>query len=458
MRRRRTIRKTIKEPPIREEHILVSGRPTSNVSILRSQSIFDPDKRKETEVSKSQLEALYHRDPLTFRIVQKYIEEIIGSRFIIDGGGDAEREAVLALLNRVDIMYLGSEIVRDIFVTGAGNAWCELGYNKAGNNIITIRLINPKSGIDFIRDEKDDIKYEDDLKPTGYKLGHLGFPDIEWKKNEISIRGEITWRATGNQDGRDRIAHFKLVGIGEYELGLSPIAPGYKIALIRLNIEDVVGNAAFRSGSVVAKVGVEGEDPMTVTEEHLDQVKGELEDIDQDTIWAFRRNVDLGGFPVLDIKGMENVLYYFADLQCGGTGIKLPIILQPLQRGFRGDIEVALEEFKDGAVPIFRHTLEYQIREKIFKRLCAAKRGLDPNKAPSIRFIPRQGRIALAASRRIASYARRGLIRYDPVLEKFIRDTEGLPTEGFDDFIKEWKESGEPPEAPGKEQDVREGE
>jgi len=400
------------------------------------------EKRLESQVSRDQLELLYRIDGLTFRIVQKYIEKMLGAGYYIKGGSDRARKLCQEFCERIDIIYVLGEIIRDIFVTGNGTAWVELGYNEKGDDILTVTLINPKSGIDFIRDEQGNILYDTDLRPVGFQLGGvLGYPKMAWKKDEIIKEGQVVWRPRReDDDGRDRIAYFKLVGVGEEELGMSPLEPVYKAAIIRLNLEDTVGNIAFRSSAVTAYVGAPDQNPAEIPDEVLENVKQELLDVDNTTVWAFKRNVEVRPFPIPDIKNYERLMYYFADLQSSGAGIGIALILQPLERGYRGDIEIAREEFRE-TVRLFQRILAHQVKENFFKRLLKAK-GISLEECPDFVLREREYGIALTTARRLSAYARYGLLTPDPKLEKWIREQEGLPLlEGKDDGSSSSSES-----------------
>jgi len=406
------------------------SKQTTNQPEIRSLRLVGPEKRREPSVSKEQLELLYRIDGLTFRVVQKYIEKMLGAGYYLKGGSERAREICQEFCERIDIIFILGEIIRDIFVTGNGTAWTELGYTPDGRDIIEVKLINPKSGIDFIRDTQDAILYDTDLRPIGFELGGvLGYPKIKWTKDAIEEEGKIVWRPTRKEeDGRDRIAYFKLVGVGEEELGMSPLEPGYKAALTRMNLEDTVGNTAFRAASVVAYVGAKEEDPRAIPDEVINQVSKELQDIDQFSIWAFRRNVELTSFPIPRVTDFERLMYYFADLQASSTGIGLALILQPLERGYRGDIEIAREEFRE-SVRLFQKILSYQVKENFFKRLLKA-RGIPLEETPNFVLRERERGIALSTARRLSAYARYKLITPDPNLESWIREQEGLPQIG----------------------------
>ena len=416
---------------------------------IRSLALKDASKRIDPTVSKSQLELLKRIDGLTFRIVQKFIENIIGESYVIKGGSDRGRTLCEAFCKKIDIRFLTSLIVDDIFATGAGNAWTELGYTPNGKDIATVTIINPKSGMDFIRNQDKDIVYDNTLRPTGFQLGgNLGYPKMEWREADIKVDNKVVWTPKPGEDGRDRIAHWKFIGSGD-ELGISPLEPTYKAAVIRLNLEDTVGNAAFRSLAVAALVGTEGENPMNVTDEQLNSVRDKLRDLDQDTVWAFRYNVKLVDLPVPDISKYSELMYYFADMEAAGAGVGLALILAPMERGYRGDIADKREDFMD-SVKHFQEILSYQIRENLFKRLLKA-RGQRPDNAPNIIFITKDAGIALSKSRRISTYARYELLTPDPDLEAWIREQEGIPP--LPDDISEAKYSPNPEEEPESPED-----
>ncbi len=416
---------------------LSSTKPSKIDTSMRSITLRDENRRKGSTVSKGSLELLYRMDGLTFRIVQKYVEKMVGGGYVIKGGSDASRLACENLANDINLKYLLSEIVRDIFVTGNGTAWTEIGYNEDGTDILVIKMINPKSGITFVKDDKDNVLYDRNLRPVGFKLGGtLGFPKMEWYENEIKVEEEVVWTPSKpGEDGRDRIAYWKLVGVGEEEEGMSPLEPGYKASIVRLNLEDTVGNAAFRSLAVMAIVGDKDQPLESVTDAQLDAVKNKLRELDQDTVWAFRRNVEISKFPMPDITGYEELMYYFADLASSGSGIGISLILQPAARGYRGDIEIKQEEFMD-SVKIFQQALETQIKEFLFKRLLRAK-GHSTKNMPYIKLIGKESGIALSTSRRLSTYARYGILTPDPELEDWIRENEGLPP--LDEEIKKVK-------------------
>lgn len=84
-------------------------------------------------------------------------------------------------------------------------------------------------------------------------------------------------------------------------------------------------------------------------------------------------------------------------------------------------------------------------------------KGMARENITDMRFKTHMSSIMLSKSRRIATLARRSLIKYDPELEKHLRELEDLPVSFLDEAIEKWEETGAIPEQkPEKEIDVRE--
>lgn len=425
-----TVKKTItseEKPPVKAQELAVSGSPTKVVDAgMRTALLKDTTKRVQSTVTKENLELLYRIDGLTFRIVQKYKEKILGYGYVLKDGTAESRKLCDAFCKNIGLSEIMDQVINDIFVTGNGNAWTELGYSKDGLSIVKLKTINPKSGMDYIRNADGDIEYDNTITPVGYQMtGSFGYPEMKWYKSHIEAENKTVWTADADEDGRDRIAHWTLITNGETCEGISPLEPVYKACMIRMNLEDTVGNAAFRSMSLAAYVGSENEDPMTVTDEQLDGVKNKLQSIDQDTVWAFRRNVELKDFPIPDIRNYERLLYYLADLQSSGAGIPLSLILEPADASSRGEMTDKKSELMD-SVKNFQSILSLQIRENLFKRLLRTKNKPEES-APFIRFNITEPTMALSTARRLSTYARYGLLTPSIDVEQWIREQENLP-------------------------------
>jgi len=433
----------------KEESILVK---TTKPRVKEEGKTFAHLEERVTQtVPLSKLEKLYHLDFLTFRIVNDYIDSVV-TNFILDG-----TKRTVKTLNKwskdVRLKNRMRDVIRDNFL--GGNGWVELGYTEDGKDIPKLQIINPNY-MDYIRDMKTSyVKLDNKGEPIGYRKSRgMDFEAVKWTKDKIIVGNKTVQTFKDPQDGRDRIAHFALWGLGESYLGATPLEPVYRQAIIRLNISRNTGEAAFRSEGLIIRVGDEGGVGVTPTNDQLDEITEAFEDLSEQTIFAFKSSpkVEVNRMPVPDLGGRERLLYYYADAFCTGLGKPLCLIMEPLSRGRSTDIEAKAIEF-EYRIESIQERLTEQIIEKLFYRYMDAK-GIDRNTLTGMSFQTNQPTIKLAKARRIATLARRALIRYDPELEQHLRRLENLPYESLDKAIDEWKKTGSLPE-PSKEQEVR---
>lgn len=409
------------------------------------------EERVVKTVPLGKLEKLYHLDFLTFRIVNDYVDGMIGPGFFLEGN----KKTVALLMKwaeKVKLKRIMEEIVRDVFLSG--NPWVELGYNEVGNDILKLQTINPKF-MDYIRDDKTGYVMID--KKTGEFVGYkrsggFDWQQVEWKRDKIVVGDKVVQRFTTNGNGKDRIAHFKLYGLGESYLGTTPLEPCYRQAIIRLNISRNVGEGAYRSEGLIITVGDEN---VTPTNDQVDKVSESFEDIETDTIFAFKFSpkVAVDRLPSPDLTGRESLLYYFADAFATGMGKPLCLLMESLGKGRTTDVEAKGIQFEH-TIKALQERLAEQIRDKIFYRYMDAKK-ISKDKLEKVVFKTNMPTIKLAKARRIAILARNELIRYDPELEKHLRMLEDIPTSMLDEAIKKWKEDGTLPEE-RTEKDIKE--
>jgi uncharacterized coiled-coil protein SlyX len=268
---------------------------------------------------------------------------------------------------------------------------------------------------------------------------------IEWRKDRIII-GQEEIKLDKDQDGRDRISHFKLWGLGESFLGCTPLEPVYRQAVIRLNISRNAGEGAFRSEGLIITVGDEN---MTPTNEQLDDVVEKFEEIETNTIFGFkyRPRVKVERLPSPELAGRDTLLYYFADAFATGMGKPLSLLMEPKQGR-----DVATEQKHiewENKIIALQDRLAEQVRDKIFYRYMKIK-NIPYEKLDRVIFKTNMSTIKMAKARRIATLARRGLIRYDPELEKRLRELEDLPVSLLEETIEEWKKTGKLPRDEGE--------
>jgi len=398
------------------------------------------EERVEKTVPARLLEEIYHRDSLTFRLVQDYVDFLVSPGFYLEG----EEQDLIDRLNRwikeVDLESILPEIVKDILVSGAGNAYVELGYDETTGEIVKLRILNPKT-IDFIRDSlTGSILLEPDGSPVGYKMETSSGTKIEWRKDQIIKNGEVVWRRIReDEDGRDRIAHFKLFGLGESLLGMTPLEPCYKQVLIRLNLEEAVGESSSRSGGIVLHVGRPDQPLESISKEDLKKVTDMVRNVVHRNILAFRRDeVEISRFPTPDLRNSADLIYTFADFEATAFGRGLINVMHStLRRGYTGEAQQKAIEWEI-RVKSLQKILARQIRDKILKRVVKSWK-LDPRNTPNVVFRSVLPATLRDRARAVATLARHNLLKYDPAIAERLAQEYSLPTEFIQLEKERWK-------------------
>lgn len=382
------------------------------------------EERRQSTVSKEQLETLYHVDGLCYRIVNKYTDSMIGPGYYFEGKSRSVK-LVEEWSDQVRLKRILEEIVKDIYVTGSGNAWCELGYTKNDRDIVKLRIINPKTEIDYIRDKDGNVMLDEHNEPVGFKQERNVYgSEVIWKRDNITVAGKTTWtRKKKNEDGRDRIAHFKLYGLGESYLGHSPLETVFKDCVIRLNLTDNVGEMGYRGGAIVGYVGEEGQPASAIPDKTIDKLANDLKNATHEDVFVFKRNVKLDNFPIPDLKGREELIYYFVDVMCSSLGVPLVLLMEP-KTAYKGEVEFKAIEFEKTVMNL-QEKLAEQIEDKILTRLFKA-RGLSLENMPKMKFRNFQPAMRLSKSRRIGKYVKDGVLHWDINMENQIRHEEGF--------------------------------
>ena len=196
------------------------------------------EERVTSLVDREKIKKLFLLDGLIMRIVYDYADS---SRFFYFTGEKDTVKELETWAQDVNLKRVLEDIVKDVFIFGAGNAFVNLGYSEDGRDVPALMLINPDTGIDFIRNQKKEVICLEDGSIEGFVQKKLSFgkDEMYFRRDKITRGGSTLWTPKHKlDDGRDRIAHFKLFSMGDEFLGVTPLQSIYKQALIKLNIED----------------------------------------------------------------------------------------------------------------------------------------------------------------------------------------------------------------------------
>lgn len=382
------------------------------------------DERTKRKDKIRQFTKLYENDTLTFGLVNYLVQKIVPSYIFI-----GEDKAVTKLndwAKRKRFKRTLESILLDAVL--AGTAWTEPIISSI--EIEKIQIINPDL-MDLIRDNMGNTIYDDEYKPLGYVQevnGRLRY----WYKDRIEEQGNILFKASKNTDLRDKIKYFKLIGYGDSELGLSLIQPIYRSAIIRNNIEDMIGESGFRGGGIVAYI--DGELPADVKK----NLKNDLQNITSKNIFLLSQRIKLDSVPVPDIEQRENLIYLLADLESAGVGIPLEALMTGSKNSRAGnDVNTKMSDF-EVRVTAFQERFAEQINDNIITPMLKIWK---MEGQAEIRFSTESPANQLNRARVIATLARRNLMTYDPEVEMQIRKELKLPTTFLSEQYELWKKT-----------------
>ena len=403
--------------------------------------LFGPPSTSRTEERKRKLDnikefyRLYENDALTFGLVNYLVYKIVSK--IIFTGNPEDVKVFEDWKERKHFKARLEDIVRDIII--AGGSWTEPIFSSI--DLEKIKIINPET-MDYIRENDSNIKLDEEGKFLGY-VQEVNGKKRYWYKNRIEEDNRVIYEGMKNEDLRDRIKYWKLLSFGDSELGISLVKAMYRPAIIRSNLEDMVGESAFRGGGIVAYLTGEP------SQEQKNKLKTDLTNITARNIFLLKDNIKLSTVPIPEMSERENLLYLLADFEAAGLNIPLEALLsgtKTYRQDFlnkMADMETRIESFQDRLVE--------QIEEYIIKPLLK----LWKRKGPvSVQFVSVSPSVQTTRSRVIGALARRGMLKSDPELEIHLRKELKLPHKLVDASLEKWLKEGPPKQEEEKEVDV----
>lgn len=386
-------------------------------------TVIGADERTKRKAKIQDFFKLYENDSVTFGLVNFLVQRIVPT-YIFEG----EDETVKKLndwAKRVHLKRTLEDMVLDIVL--AGNAWVETVWDSV--EIEKFKILNPDK-MDLIRDGNGDTSFDEEDKPLGYiqdKNGILRY----WYKDKIEEGGKTIFKAPKSLDLREKLRYYKLKGYGDSELGVSLIQPGYRDAIIRTNLEDMIGESAFRGGGIIAYI--DGELPADVKA----NLKKDLQSLNSKRIFLLTKKIELKQIPVPEIQDRQQLVYALADLQTGGAGVALELIVSGYSNN-KGNFTDKTSDLETRILS-YQERLAEQVNDYIIEPLLLK---WNLSSTARIAFPPASPVNQLNRARVISSLARRNLMTYDPEVEMQIRRELKLPTNLLTTILDEWKANG----------------
>jgi len=377
---------------------------------------------------------LWENDDISFSLVNYLASKIAGQGYYFE----CEDEDILKKLEkwgkRIGLRFKLEDLSRDAIIYGT--SWSEILYNELMSDIMDLKILDPDK-MDFLRDKDDQVIMDDNEEPLAIVQKHNTKERI-WYKDRIEEvspgtrdKGNIIYKAKKGDDLRKHIAYFKLVKLGDSRLGISMLQPCYRSALIRTNLSDMVGESGFRGGGIVAYL--QG----NPTEEFKKNLSEDLKNITSKNVFVFSDRIKLDLVPIPELRDRERLIYQFADAQAGAFHVPLERIMATGGVS-QQDLTSKMADL-EGIVESYQERLCHQFKQHILNRLFEVW-GVDGEDI-FLKLRSNQPNRKLSRSRRLSTYARYGMLRYDPEIEKQIRIEENLPVtfvqRALDDWIKD---------------------
>ena len=367
---------------------------------------------------------LYEKDGLTFSLINYVIGKIGSQQGYWEGDPDLVKEAE-AWSSLIGLKFINKYILKNAVLDGT--CFIEMLSTKAKDGIHSFKFYKINE-IDFIRDKENKVILDDLNRPLGFVINRNNVTRKVYA-DKVVQKDDVILKAKKGEDLRDHFAWFILEGYGDSLVGISLIEPIYRSAIIRSNISDMVGEAAFRGGGIVAYYT--GQPPQEV----IDAFSKDLKSITRKNIFLLSDKWKLGTIPSPDVKEVYDMILYLADEEALGIGPPLELLMTS-QRMYKTDLATKLIDFEN-RISTYQEFFCYQFNSQVtsyLKKLWGVSdkqlRYVLTTSEPSTKTLK---------SRILSTLARRGLLRWDPELELQIRKQEGLPTSFVEQQLDEWK-------------------
>jgi len=346
-----------------------------NTGIVTSNSTTKgtPESRKTTpdieRVGLDTLERLYMINPTIFNGINKIVQTIISAGYELkstnsrtkksyqdfldnlgNSGNDITWEEMLTLIFKHQVLY--------------GNAWVELIYNKQGNRIVDLDMIDPKK-MDFAK--KSDGSYALDIygKPVGY---------VETLPYGNNVAGLGDKPPEGVSSGANqifflpkRIAHFKLFTVGDGFKGIGLVEPAFQQSKWKLNVEKALANSIHNSGFPMKKIKV-GDTTHEPNPEQIQSILEKIKSASFDKILGLPFYVDVDYLQAKGAENMEHHLDYFQNQEITALGVPKPFITGGGEETNRATLNNQERMFRQTSKDLIRRTIT-SIEKYIFGRM-----------------------------------------------------------------------------------------
>ena len=325
-----------------------------------------------SRVDPQELENCYIFDPITFSAINKITQTIMASsrKLICDNNN-----ILLHFTKFMDnIGKVGEDVTFDEILESTfrhqliyGNAYLETVYNKAGDDIVDLVVLDHKR-MDYAKDASGNIILNNYGKPVGYTqqlpyhIYAAGKGDPVQKEYNISlVQNQIFLKP-------ERICNFKLYTYGDRFYGVGLIEPAYKTILRKQNIESSQTNSIDQRGAspIVDYVGDEFHEP---TPQMLEDAAQKLAKFRNNRYFVFPKWHKIETIESKQSDIVQDILHYLRENQVASFGLSLAFILGSGERSNKYTI-ASLQRFTEFSFnDTVRRTIS-TLKKYVFQRIC----------------------------------------------------------------------------------------
>lgn len=353
---------------------------------------------------------LYRIDGVLFGLVNKFATNLTKGDFMVEGGKDEYRKEIEAWISRRSTNFIPNLTLQLVEVAINGTGFAEYVLADKMDDILFLNVI-PGDDIEVKVDTSGQVKLDTDGNPID-----LLYTGVDGNQRKVT---------------KDKVFTVKMFGPEAEFLGQSPLETIYKPSLIKLNIEEALGQSIFRHGFPISVLSV-GDEEHEVSAEGAKKLHSELKNISERDEWIIPYWWKFELLKGEQLQGITEHLEYFSNVQFSAFAIPRATVFQTQMGRIGGAFQVILTEYED-TYQALQVRLCKQIQEQLFPQILLTRgkvrerEELSPEDIPTCRFKPTVQSQKLNKARRIAILARAGVITWDAGLENFLRKEEELP-------------------------------
>jgi len=371
---------------------------------------------------KLELEAAYRFEPNVFNGINKTTQLIMAAGYHFEGdprsvsffegffnsigerGGEMEWEEMLTSIFKHQMIY--------------GEAWNEkIPAKRNRDKIVDLLLLDPKK-MGFAKDGNSKIVLDEHGDPVGY-VETLP-PEHVFEERYKAPEG-VALQSNQIFFPPDKLAHYKLYTVGDGFNGTGLVAPVYNVVKRKLALEEALANSNNRNGFPikVVKVGDERHEP---TDQMIQRIVEKIEAMNYRGVIAHPNWMDIKMLQPESPERLQEIMKYYIDQIVTGLGLPKALVTgigaETNRRTLDRQEMISRLTLKD----IVRRTVRI-IEKQIIQPVAASNRVKPVKMVWGEMLIEDLDRRA----KRLATYAKVGLVTPDEGVERKIRGYEELP-------------------------------